>query len=107
MAAHVDEYDFIVIGGGTSGLVIAARLTENPEISVLVLEAGDNYIEDPRVGMPAGWPALLETEADWNFQTSPQASHKLANCQDALKLTLHAFRKGSAIDLSPCLKGVR
>jgi choline dehydrogenase-like flavoprotein len=72
MATDVNDYDFIIIGGGTSGLVVAARLTENPALSVLVLEAGENYLQDPRVGMPAGWGALLETEADWDFKTVSQ-----------------------------------
>jgi choline dehydrogenase-like flavoprotein len=74
-SGRLDEYDFIVIGGGTSGLVVAARLTEDANISVLVLEAGENHLDDPRVGMPAGWPAMLETTTDWDFKTTPQVSH--------------------------------
>jgi choline dehydrogenase-like flavoprotein len=75
MAAQIEEYDFIVIGGGTSGLVVAARLTKNPEISVLILEAGGNYLQDPRVQVPAGWRSLIGSDADWGFKTSPQVSH--------------------------------
>lgn len=67
-------FDFIVVGGGTSGLVIAARLSENPNVKVLVLEAGDSHLNDPKVNMPSGWPALLETDADWNLKTVPQVS---------------------------------
>lgn len=39
------SYDYVVIGGGTAGLAVAARLTENKTISVLVLEAGENRLE--------------------------------------------------------------
>ena len=41
------DYDYLVVGGGTAGLCIAARLTENPEVKVGVLEAGANRIDDP------------------------------------------------------------
>ncbi|KAF7872905.1 uncharacterized protein EAF02_008976 [Botrytis sinoallii] len=66
-------YDFIIVGGGTSGLVIATRLSENPEIQVLVLEAGGNHLENPQINIPALWPSLLGTELDWAFKTIPQS----------------------------------
>lgn len=47
------DYDFIVIGGGTAGLVVAARLTENANVNVGVLEAGPANIGDPMIMMPA------------------------------------------------------
>ncbi|KAF7946076.1 uncharacterized protein EAE97_005114 [Botrytis byssoidea] len=65
-------YDFSVVGGGTSGLVVANRLSENPEIQVLVLEAGGNYLDNPQINIPALWPSLLGTELDWAFKTVPQ-----------------------------------
>lgn len=73
-------FDYIIVGGGTSGLVLANRLSENPEVKVLVLEAGKSYLGDPRISMPAGWPALLETEADWNFKIIPQVSYESQFC---------------------------
>lgn len=66
------EYDFVVVGGGTSGLVVACRLSEDPTVQVLVLEAGDNRLEDPRINIPAGWSALLGSDLDWSFETAPQ-----------------------------------
>jgi choline dehydrogenase-like flavoprotein len=67
-----DEYDFVIIGGGTSGLVVANRLSEDPNVQVLVLEAGENHLNDPRVMIPALCMSLQGSEADWNFATTPQ-----------------------------------
>ncbi|KAG4439097.1 hypothetical protein IFR05_005439 [Cadophora sp. M221] len=67
-------YDFIIIGGGTAGLVVANRLSENPKMQVLVVEAGKNHIDDPRVKTPALYSTLFGTEAHWGFETSPQAN---------------------------------
>jgi choline dehydrogenase-like flavoprotein len=39
------QYDYVIIGGGTAGLVVAARLTEDPNITVAVLEAGENRLD--------------------------------------------------------------
>ncbi|KAK7753467.1 hypothetical protein SLS62_004542 [Diatrype stigma] len=65
-------YDFIIIGGGTAGLVMANRLSEDPSQRILVLEAGADLSEDPRVKTPALYMSLIGSQADWNFQTKPQ-----------------------------------
>lgn len=66
--------DYIIVGGGTSGLVVANRLSEDPDTQVLVLEAGGDHSADPRVNIPALWTSLIgTTEADWQFRTEPQA----------------------------------
>ena len=69
-----ESYDYIIIGGGTAGLVLAARLSEDATSQVLVIEAGEDQTADPRTLVPAMWPTLLNTSADWRFQTVPQVA---------------------------------
>jgi choline dehydrogenase-like flavoprotein len=66
-------YDFIVIGGGTAGLTVASRLTEDPKVRVLVVEAGANRLEDPRILTPGLASSLYDDPTyDWVYQTVPQ-----------------------------------
>ncbi|KAL4756769.1 GMC family oxidoreductase [Aspergillus foveolatus] len=68
------EADIIIVGGGTAGLVLATRLSANPNLDILLLEAGQDLSSDPRTQTPAFWYNLLSTDADWGFNTEPQAA---------------------------------
>ncbi len=66
-----DEYDYIVVGAGSAGAVMAARLTEDPGVSVLLLEAGGEADAD-EINIPLAFSALFKTKWDWNYTTTPQ-----------------------------------
>ena len=63
--------DFIIIGSGTAGSVLAARLSEDPALTVCLLEAGGGAT-DPRIADPLAWPALQGSAIDWGYATLPQ-----------------------------------
>ncbi|WP_088343042.1 MULTISPECIES: GMC family oxidoreductase [Rhodomicrobium] len=64
------HFDFIVCGAGPGGSVVAARLAENPEVSVLLIEAGGSD-DVPEVMNPGQWPLNLGSERDWGFAAEP------------------------------------
>jgi len=66
------EYDFIVIGGGSAGSVVVNRLTENPDWSVLLLEAGGHETEITDVPILSLY--LHKSKVDWKYRTQPQNS---------------------------------
>jgi choline dehydrogenase-like flavoprotein len=71
------SYDYLICGGGTAGLTIAARLTENPDVTVGVIEAGKNLLGDFMVDTPAMFLQMLNNkDYDWAFKTVPQAGNK-------------------------------
>ena len=62
-----------IVGGGTAGLTIAARLTEDPQVSVIVLEAGNDHSNDTNVLSPGLYTIMYgDPEYDWNYSTVPQ-----------------------------------
>lgn len=65
------KFDYIIIGAGSAGCVLANRLSENPSVSVLLIEAGgpDKKME---ISIPAAYSKLNRTEVDWGFETEPQ-----------------------------------
>ncbi|EMD33860.1 hypothetical protein CERSUDRAFT_117387 [Gelatoporia subvermispora B] len=68
------EYDFIIVGAGTAGNVIAARLTEDSSLDVLVVEAGISNVGILAAEVPfLGQTLSPDTNVTWNFTTTPQA----------------------------------
>lgn len=72
MASTPSAADYVIVGGGTAGLVLANRLSEDPNVKVVVLETGPDRTTDPKIRDPAVWPTLLESDAGWQLQTVPQ-----------------------------------
>src|SRR6266487_4720892 len=72
-AFSAQEYDFIILGGGTAGLALAARLTEDTNVLVGVLEAGKSHLDDPRILTPGLCASAVgDPEYDWMFMTTIQ-----------------------------------
>ncbi|KAL4792212.1 hypothetical protein BDV19DRAFT_381016 [Aspergillus venezuelensis] len=70
-------FDFIICGGGTAGLTIAARLTENPNVTVGIVEAGKYQPNDPLIDTPLAFPQMFENpDYDWCLYTAPQTANK-------------------------------
>lgn len=74
------SFDYVIVGGGTAGLTLANRLTENPYVTVAVIEGG-TYVEQvagnlsavPAYAGELEVLAATDTAVDWGFKTTPQA----------------------------------
>lgn len=85
--------DLVIVGGGSAGALLAARLSEEPARRVLLIEAGEEA-SDPDIWNPAAWPALQGRSYDWDYRTEPQAG---------TAGRVHHWARGRVIGGSSCL----
>lgn len=95
----LDSYDFIVIGGGSAGAVMANRLSEVPNWNVLLLEAGpDEFVVSD---MPIMFPVLQLSPLDWQFKTEPGDRYfstiSLTNSSSSFENFLYSFMKKNSL----------
>jgi choline dehydrogenase len=64
-------YDYVIVGAGSAGCVLAARLSEDPDTSVLLLEAGPPDVNQ-NIHVPLGYLQLARTEIDWDYSSAPE-----------------------------------
>src|SRR5918997_5105349 len=64
-------YDYVIVGAGSAGCVLANRLSEDPDVNVLLLEAGPPDAKD-NIHVPLGFLKLGKTDVDWDFSTAPE-----------------------------------
>ncbi|HBS24603.1 GMC family oxidoreductase N-terminal domain-containing protein, partial [Thalassospira sp.] len=71
-----EKYDYVIVGSGSAGAVLASRLTEDPEVRVLVVEAGPvDHWWDWRIHMPTALSYPMQSETyNWAYWTTPQAN---------------------------------
>src|SRR5262245_5248707 len=67
------SYDYIIVGAGSAGCAVAARLSEDAACRVLLVEAGGADISRPALQIPVLWPSIFGTDVDWAYRTTPQA----------------------------------
>jgi len=66
------RYDFVIVGAGTSGLVVANRLSEMEDVTVAVIEAGDSVLNNHNVTSIIGYGLSFGSSIDWAYQTEDQ-----------------------------------
>ncbi|KAK5996006.1 Glucose oxidase [Cladobotryum mycophilum] len=74
LAATTESYDYIIVGAGTCGLLLANRLSRDANYTVAVIDPGSDQRHNPNVTDPFGWFGLPPTPVNWNYSSVPQAS---------------------------------
>ncbi len=88
----------MIAGGGTAGCVLAARLSEDPDVTVCLIEAGPSDVGDDNILVLSEWMHLLDSGYDWDYPVEPQERgnsfmrHAGARCSAAARPTIRASR---------------
>jgi choline dehydrogenase-like flavoprotein len=69
------SYDYIIVGASSAGCVLAGRLSEDPAVTVALLEAGDPD-SAPEIRVPSAFPTLSKTKYDWDYYSEPEPALK-------------------------------
>src|SRR5687767_9661620 len=69
----MDSYDYVIVGGGSAGCILANKLSADPRNRVLLLEAGPKT-RSKEVRIPAAFSKLFKSKLDWDYETTPQES---------------------------------
>ncbi|MDT5003793.1 MAG: choline oxidase [Mycobacterium sp.] len=72
MAHDAGTFDYVIAGGGTAGCALAARLSEDQDVTVCVLEAGPTDVGDDNILVLSEWMHLLDSGYDWDYPVEPQ-----------------------------------
>jgi choline dehydrogenase-like flavoprotein len=67
-----NTFDYIIVGGGTAGLVIASRLSEDPRVTVVIIEAGNFERHNPNATNTTILGIAKHTALDWQYESEPQ-----------------------------------
>ena len=97
-----EGYDYVIVGGGSAGCVMAARLSEMPEARVLLIEAGPKDT-DPFIHMPVGFFKMTSGPLIWGYQTTPLAH---ANSRTVVYPQARVLGGGSSINAEIYTRGI-
>ncbi len=94
-------YDYVIVGGGSAGCVLAARLSENPDARVCLIEAGGRD-RNPLIHMPVGFAKMTQGPLTWGLVTEPQ---KHANNRKIVYAQARVLGGGSSINAEVFTRG--